>query len=280
MAAERLLGEGAFGKVFLYQYESSGERVAVKFINDEEDLGNDITRLQVLSRDPVCSKYVVCYMGHAKVPNPTAKIPKELYAIKTSYVEGPALDSIEIEVVEKNRVVAKLLASALKALRYVHSNDIVHGDLKPENILVRAGTHSITLIDFGLACKPPCVAESVGSPDYMAPEQLEPQNAARSKAADRFSLGASFFFVVLGKNKETREAELKRFDSKHSRTPFPFIPWTRDGVAADRTEHAASLELIDFYTNTVEHRYGRVLKQLLSWSPEDRPSAKDALSLL
>jgi len=279
LAAEKMLGEGAFGTVFLYQYESTGERVAIKFINEKEDLGNDIARLMVLSTSPKCSRYVVCYEGHAIVPNPTGRFPRELFAIKMSYVDGPTLQDVTVPTKEKNFTVHKLLRNALKALVYVHSKNIVHGDLKPENMIVRAGTQSVVLIDFGLACKPPCSAEAAGSPDYMAPEQLEPQEMPRSKAADVFSLAASFFYLVLGKDRSSRDDELKKFDTE-SRLPAPLIPWTREGLRADQAEHGVAMGKLDFYTNSIENPYGRVLKSMLSWNHEERPTAAEALSQL
>ena len=279
LAAEKMLGEGAFGTVFLYQYESSGERVAIKFISEKEDLGNDIARLMVLSSNPKCSRYVVCYEGHAIVPNPTGKIPRELYAIKMSYVDGPTLQDVTVPTKDKNFIVHKLLRNALKALVYVHSKNIVHGDLKPENMIVRSGTQNVVLIDFGLACKPPCAAETAGSPDYMAPEQLEPQEMPRSKAADVFSLAASFFYLILGKDRSARDDELKKFDTE-SRLPAALIPWTRDGLSADESAHAAAMLKLDFYTNSIENAYGRVLKSMLVWNHENRPTAAEALTRL
>jgi serine/threonine protein kinase len=279
LAAEKMLGEGAFGKVFLYQYESTGERVAIKFINEKDDLGNDIARLMALSSSPKCSRYVVCYEGHAIVPNPSGKFPRELFAIKMSYVDGPTLQDVSVPTKEKNRTVHRLLRNALKALEYVHSKNIVHGDLKPENMIVRSGTQSVVLIDFGLACKPPCEPETAGTPDYMAPEQLDPQNMPRSKAADVFSLAASFFYLVLGKDRSSRDDELKKFDTE-SRMPAALIPWTRDGLRADETEHSAAMTKLDFYTNSIENQYGRVLKSMLAWNHEARPTASEALSQL
>jgi serine/threonine protein kinase len=126
LAAEKMLGEGGFGKVFLYQHEKTGKHVAIKFINDFEDLGNDIARLMVLSSSPECSRYVVCYESHAIVSNPTAKSPETVYAIKMAYVDGPTLDDVEIPTMKKNIMIHELLANALKSLNYVHSKNIVH----------------------------------------------------------------------------------------------------------------------------------------------------------
>src|SRR5688572_6518906 len=91
------------------------------------------------------------------------------------------------------------------ALQYAHDEGIVHRDIKPENILVdRKGR--VKIADFGLAkilspkptdytlTSPQMV---MGTPHYMAPEQLEKPNSVDHRA-DIYSLGVVFYEMLTG----------------------------------------------------------------------------------
>ncbi len=91
-----------------------------------------------------------------------------------------------------------------EALQYAHDQGVVHRDIKPENILVdRNG--SIKIADFGLAKliggeigRPLTqTAQIMGTPAYMAPEQLENPGEVDHRA-DIFALGVVFYELLTG----------------------------------------------------------------------------------
>jgi serine/threonine protein kinase len=88
------------------------------------------------------------------------------------------------------------------ALAYLHAEGIVHRDLKPENVLV-GGDDQVRLMDFGTASLDGAkrltwrhAGESLGTPDYMSPEQIKGERGdARS---DIYSWGVLMYEVLTG----------------------------------------------------------------------------------
>ena len=91
-----------------------------------------------------------------------------------------------------------------EALQYAHDQGVVHRDIKPENILLdRSGAPKIA--DFGLAlltgASPETrltqIAQVMGTPHYMAPEQMEHPGDVDHRA-DIYALGVVFYEMLTG----------------------------------------------------------------------------------
>src|SRR5581483_10324002 len=101
---------------------------------------------------------------------------------------------------EKNAV--KIASLLCEALQHLHDHGVIHRDLKPQNVMICCdGT--IRLMDFGLARD--TVSRrithvgntgSMGTPDYMAPEQVKGKRA--DKRTDIYNLGALFYEMLTG----------------------------------------------------------------------------------
>jgi tetratricopeptide (TPR) repeat protein/tRNA A-37 threonylcarbamoyl transferase component Bud32 len=99
---------------------------------------------------------------------------------------------------------AGLVATLAEAMQVAHQGGIVHRDLKPANILLAAdGTPKIA--DFGLARhfnQEPALTLSgarIGTPSYMAPEQVTGTGAAIGPATDIYALGALLYEILTGR---------------------------------------------------------------------------------
>ena len=90
-----------------------------------------------------------------------------------------------------------------EALAYLHANGIVHRDLKPENVLVDSNG-TLKILDFGTALLRGArrltwrhLSESLGTPDYMSPEQVQGNRGdARS---DIYSWGVIMYELLTGR---------------------------------------------------------------------------------
>jgi serine/threonine-protein kinase len=98
------------------------------------------------------------------------------------------------------------VALALKiadGMAYCHANGVIHRDLKPENILITAEGQPV-IMDFGLALTKDAhrvtyanLSATAGTPDYMAPEQIEGQRG--DQRTDIYALGTILYEMLAGK---------------------------------------------------------------------------------
>jgi hypothetical protein len=121
------------------------------------------------------------------------------------YVDGPNLRQLERAGKLSPREALQIVPQICEALQYAHDEGIVHRDIKPENVLLDKKGR-VKIADFGLAKilgREPQdfhltgVGQIMGTPNYMAPEQIEhPQSV--DHRADIYSLGVVFYEMLTG----------------------------------------------------------------------------------
>jgi TonB family protein len=121
--------------------------------------------------------------------------------IAMEFVEGPTLQQMLAAhpLLEHARLL-EILRQSAAALDYAHLKGIVHRDVKPANIMLhRDGT--VKIADFGIAKVTATLHQTqtgqlMGTPSYMAPEQMKGQSA--SGRSDQFSLAVVAFEMLAG----------------------------------------------------------------------------------
>ncbi|WP_326704153.1 serine/threonine-protein kinase [Streptomyces cyaneofuscatus] len=189
------LGAGGMGRVYLGR-SAGGRTVAVKVVHPHFALDEQFRarfRREVESARRIGAQWTAPVLD----ADPDAPVPW----VATGYVAGPPLSQAITEHGPLPEHAVRTLGAGLaEALHVVHGQGIVHRDVKPSNVLL--ALDGPRLIDFGIAralgatVSLTSTGVSVGSPGYMAPEQIRGRDI--SGAADVFSLGAVLAYAATG----------------------------------------------------------------------------------
>ena len=201
---ERLLGEGAFGRVYRARDELLERTVALKLINPSV--------VETLSEQGaetfLAEARTIAKLDHPHiVPVFDAGLEGSSPWMAMRLVDGQSLESLlESErQLGPNRTLP-LIRQAASALAHAHRRGVVHRDVKPANMLVElaeGGSEHLWLGDFGISkllTFGTTRTESgriVGTPQYMSPEQVAGKKV--DGRADLFSLGCVAFEMLCGK---------------------------------------------------------------------------------
>src|SRR6266436_3549258 len=194
------LGRGAMGVVYLALDPSIGRQVAIKTIRlseftNAEERGKQRERLFREAR----SAGILSHPGIVTIYDMAEQDGMAYIAME--YVPGSTLEQILslMEPLEPERLFS-ILGQTAAALDYAHGKGIVHRDIKPANIIVNeAGVAKIA--DFGIAKISAAdqltqTGLIVGTPNYMAPEQI--QGKPVNGLADQYSLTVLAYEMLTG----------------------------------------------------------------------------------
>jgi len=196
----KLLGEGAFGKVFLAHDPKTKRDVALKVPHRQLQSGSEEDERFLRE-----ARAVAALRHHHICPLFDLLETDDRVVLVMPYIEGGSL----AEIIKQNRFplnksiqLVRILASAMA---YAHEAGVVHRDLKPANILIDQKYSKPVITDFGLALRNNSdettltqKGQLLGTPAYMSPEQAGAENDKVSFASDIYSLGIILYELCTG----------------------------------------------------------------------------------
>ena len=198
-----LLGAGGMGAVYKARQKGLDRFVALKILPAE--FGHDVKFALRFTREA----RTLARLNH---PNIVSVYEfgnvEDIYYFLMEFVDGSTLR----EVVQAGQLAPEhalaIVPKLCDALQYAHDQAVVHRDIKPENILM-AKDGAVKVADFGLSrivagenqttvqTQLTKVHQVLGTPRYMAPEQLEGSHGVDHRA-DIYSLGVVFYEMLTG----------------------------------------------------------------------------------
>jgi len=207
------IGEGGFGVVFLAEQQQPVRRkVALKIIKPGMDTRQVIARFEA-------ERQALAIMDHsniAKVFDGGVTLSGRPYFVMELVKGVPITDYCDQNnLTPRQRL--ELFVPVCQAVQHAHQKGIIHRDLKPGNILVsRHDTLPVVkVIDFGVAkALGPAltdktlftsIAQMVGTPLYMSPEQAGMSDLDVDTRSDIYSLGVLLYELLTGTTPFTKE---------------------------------------------------------------------------
>jgi serine/threonine protein kinase len=244
------LGGGGMGEVFKARHLQLGRIVAVKMLHPHR-LGDPLAirrfRQEVRAVGQLHNRHLVS-ATHA---DEESGIP---YLVM-DYVPGLSLRQLADKLAQAgNRmtigVACELIRQAATGVQFAHEHGIIHRDLKPSNLMLDpSGT--VRVLDLGLAkvkaSADPTMGDLtanedmtgsfdvVGTPDYMAPEQIR-ESRGVDERTDVYALGATLFRLLTGQTPYRSISSTDGFLNKAARIlqdPVPDIRCFRDDVSPE-----------------------------------------------
>jgi serine/threonine-protein kinase len=205
----RKIGRGGFGVVYLVEDAKIEEELILKILHPQlsadETMAQRFVQELKLTRKITHKNVIRIYdfldLGGA-------------HAVSMEYFPGRDLATL---VEESGHIPLRkslgILAQVCEGLSAAHAQGVIHRDIKPGNILVGAGDVT-KILDFGLASSQQHAGSKltqsgilIGSPDYMAPEQITGDPA--DHRADLYSLGIVMYELFSGTRPFAAETPVK-----------------------------------------------------------------------
>jgi len=265
----------ALGDAYVLERELTGSGMSRVFVATEKSLNRQVV-VKVLPPDLAAGVnrerfrreiQLAAQLQHPHiVPLHAAGSAGDLLYFTMPYIEGESLRHALHEGVRFSaREVVRILHDVSDALAYAHSRGVIHRDIKPGNVL-RSGSHAV-VTDFGVAkaisAAMPAVGMTtsgmaIGTPAYMAPEQLAGDPAADHRV-DLYAVGLLGYELLAGEAPFKASSPQETMAAQLTRAPEPISKRRPDAPPALAT----------------------LLTRCLAKNPADRPqSATEVVSLL
>ena len=194
-SVQRLVGKGAFARVYVATHKGTGQVVALKCIK------KSLLAQQQLLKYVFVERNVLSCLRHPFIGrlHTSFQTPSRLVLVLEYYAGGDLRKKLHSLGCFSEDLARKYAAEVFLALEFLHRNSIVYRDLKPENIVLDSKGH-IRLVDFGLSKADlgdeDQTASFCGSIGYLAPEMVlqQPYN----KGIDWYMYGCLLYEMLTG----------------------------------------------------------------------------------
>ena len=276
----RRLGMGGFGIVFLAHDPRLDREVALKVPRLETMISPE-SRRRFLRESKLAAALAhpnIAAVFEAGIIDPVAYIA-------TAYCSGGSI--VDLLAAQGGRLppmaAARLTMALAQAVQHAHSRGILHRDIKPSNVLLDIPSDQVPqlaadpeqlaqaarLVDFGMARNlesarhdappgedPTHSGAMLGTPAYMAPEQVTGHRESVTESVDIYALGATLFCLLVGQPPFRRRSDWETLQAvQHEDPPVPSralagIPHDLDAICrkclekrpSDRYRTASELE--------------------------------------
>ena len=194
----RQLGRGGFGNVYLAEDPSLHRQVAIKVPRWDRPL------TPAGSKRFLQEGKMLAQANHPSIVSvhDVGLTDDEIPFVVMEFVEGSSL----ADVLENNRLTRdesfEVLLKIAAGLQQAHKKGLIHRDFKPANAIL-GEDQNIHLVDFGLALHEELAPEDwestaiVGTPSYMAPEQIRGENHLIDGQTDIWAFGVTMYLMLV-----------------------------------------------------------------------------------
>ncbi|PWA79426.1 protein kinase superfamily protein [Artemisia annua] len=285
---QEVIGKGSYGVVGSAIDTHTGEKVAIKKINDVFEHVSDATRiLREIKLLRLLKHPDIVEIKHIMLP-PSRREFKDIYVV------FELMESDLHQVIRANDDLTPqhyqfFMYQLLRGLKYIHTANVFHRDLKPKNILANSDCN-LKLCDFGLARvsfndAPSAIfwTDYVATRWYRAPELCGSFFSKYTPGIDIWGIGCIFAEMLTGRPLFPGKNVVHQLDLMTDLLGTP----SSEALARIRNEKARrylsnmrkkpAIPFSHKFPN-VDPLALRLLERLLSFDPKDRPSAEDALA--
>ncbi|CAK9867098.1 unnamed protein product [Sphagnum jensenii] len=285
---QEVIGKGSYGVVGSAIDTHTGEKVAIKKINDIFEHVSDATRiLREIKLLRLLRHPDIVEVKHIMLP-PSRREFKDIYVV------FELMESDLHQVIKANDDLTPehyqfFLYQLLRALKYIHTANVFHRDLKPKNVLANADC-KLKICDFGLARvafndAPTAIfwTDYVATRWYRAPELCGSFFSKYTPAIDIWSIGCIFAEVLTGRPLFPGKNVVHQLDLMTDMLGSP----SPETIARVRNEKARRYlsSMRKKQPVPLQHKFAnadplavRLLERLLAFDPRDRPTAEEALA--